>query len=263
MTTIVEPVPRAVRLQSVWRTINGLRLHARVSPYNAVLADAPAVVLVHGLGVSSRYLVPTAERLAPSFRVYAPDLPGSGRSAKPDHVLDVPELANALAGWMDRAGVERAALLGNSLGCQTIVEFALRHPDRIERAILIGPTIDPQARTLARILGRGLRDLFNEPLWYWFLMTTDYLETGPLHTLRTLRLALRDRPEQKLPYVRVPTLVVRGEYDRIAPLPWAEEVTRLLPEGRLVVVPGVAHVPHCTAPQRLVPVVREFCAHVG
>lgn len=60
-------------------------------------AQSPAVALVHGLGLSGRYMLPTARHLAPHFPVYVPDLPGFGDSSKPAKALDVPALADALA----------------------------------------------------------------------------------------------------------------------------------------------------------------------
>ncbi len=87
-------------------------------------------------------MVPTAERLAEDFPVYAPDLPGFGHSSKPSHALDLPALAEALASWMTAAGLESAAMVGNSLGCQVIAEFGVRYPQRLHRAVLQGPTID-------------------------------------------------------------------------------------------------------------------------
>jgi pimeloyl-ACP methyl ester carboxylesterase len=68
-----------------------------------------------------------------------PDLPGFGKSARPPHPYGIPELADALARFMDAAGIERATLLGNSLGCPIIGEFLDRHHDRIERAIFVSP----------------------------------------------------------------------------------------------------------------------------
>src|SRR3982751_3131372 len=108
------------------------------------------VILVHGMVISSRYMVPTAERLAPLCDVYAVDLPGYGKSAKPARVLSLAELADALAAWMKAAGLEKAHLVGNSFGCQIIVEFALRHPARVNRIVLQGPTVDPEARSLPK-----------------------------------------------------------------------------------------------------------------
>src|SRR5437867_1857927 len=93
------------KLKSLWTTVNGLRMHARVSLDLAPTQEA--VVLVHGLVVSSRYMIPTATRLAQHYRVYVPDLPGFGKSAKPSHTLTITELADALAAWMHELGLEQ------------------------------------------------------------------------------------------------------------------------------------------------------------
>jgi 2-hydroxy-6-oxonona-2,4-dienedioate hydrolase len=108
------------------------------------------VVLVHGLIVSGRYMVPTAELPAAHYRVFVPDPPGFGKSEKPPRTLDVAGLSDSLAAWMGEGGLDRAALVGNPFGCQIIVELAVRHPERVERAVLQGPTTDPQARTALR-----------------------------------------------------------------------------------------------------------------
>ena len=244
-------------LESRWANVGGVEMHALAS-VDPVPADRPPVVLVHGLVVSSRYMVPTALRLAPRFRVYAPDLPGFGRSAKPEHVLDVPELAGALASWMQAIGLGRAALLGNSFGCQIIAEFALRHPQRMERAVLVGPTVDPKNRSLLAQFGRWLLDATREPLSLGPILVLDCLDAGLRRALRTLGYALRDRIEEKLPRVQVPTLVVRGARDPIVPQRWAEEATRLLPRGRLVVIPGAAHAVNYNSPLELVMVAGPF-----
>ena len=94
------------------------------------------VVLIHGLGLSGRYMLPVAERLARHVPVYLPDLPGFGDSAKPDRALDVPALADALAGWIEAMALAPVALLGNSFGCQIIADLAARHPVLVERAVL-------------------------------------------------------------------------------------------------------------------------------
>ena len=79
--------------------VNGLRMHSLTSIY-PVSIDAPVIVLVHGSGLSGRYMIPTALELTADFRVFVPDLPGFGDSDKPQKVLDVPELADWLADWM-------------------------------------------------------------------------------------------------------------------------------------------------------------------
>jgi 2-hydroxy-6-oxonona-2,4-dienedioate hydrolase len=248
-----------VCVRSAWYRVGGLRLHARVATDRAP-AGAPAIVLVHGFGVSSRYLVPVARELAAGYRVYAPDLPGFGHSAKPRRARDLPELADALAAWMEAAGIERATLLGNSFGCQVVAELALRHPGRIERAVLIGPTVDPAGRTVRQQLWRLFLDVFREPWPLIPLQACDYARHGPRRGLATLRAMLGDRIEAKLPRVRVPTLVIRGGRDPIVPQRWAEEAARLLPAGRLVVIPGAGHAVNYSAPRALARAVEAFLA---
>ena len=69
-------------LRTTWTTVRGWRMHARVA-VQPPGRDTAAMVLVHGVGVSGRYLLPTAERLARRYPTYVPDLPGFGRSDKP------------------------------------------------------------------------------------------------------------------------------------------------------------------------------------
>src|SRR5918998_639317 len=104
--------------------VDGRAVYVRV----AGSAEAPPVVLVHGFVISSAYMIPLAARLARTFRVYAPDLPGFGRSAKPPETLDVDELADALLGTLDAVGVACPAIVANSLGCQIATSLAARYP---------------------------------------------------------------------------------------------------------------------------------------
>ncbi|HEX7125400.1 MAG TPA: alpha/beta fold hydrolase [Thermodesulfobacteriota bacterium] len=217
---------------------------------------APAVVLVHGLGVSHRYLRPLGDRLALRARVYAPDLPGFGASpAPPGRPLDVPELAAALAGFLDAARIGPATFVGNSMGCQVIAELAAGEPARVTRAVLNGPTIDPCARTAVGQIARLLLDALREPPGLVPLVVGDYLRCGPARLWQTFRHALRHPMADTLTRVTAPTVVVRGSRDPLVSRRWAETASRLLPRGRLVELPGVAHAAVYSAPRRLARVV--------
>jgi pimeloyl-ACP methyl ester carboxylesterase len=232
-------------------------MHARVADGPAS-TEAPPMVLVHGVGVSGRYLLPLAECLARHHPTYVPDLPGFGRSDKPARALTVAELTDALASWAESADSRRATYVGNSMGCQYIVDLAFRYPHLIQRAVLIGPTVDPAARSLWGQAFRGVRDMLREPLKYWPLLLADYWIAGPLRTMQTLRYGVADPLSVKLPAARVPTLVVRGERDPIAPQRSVEEIARLLPDGRVATIPGAAHTPNFTAPEPLARVIEQF-----
>jgi len=220
--------------------------------------SAPAVVCLHGVGTSGLYMVRTAERLAPDFRVYIPDFPGFGDSDKPKRTLDVPGLADALVAWMDAAGLECAALVGNSLGCQTGVEAAARYPARVDKLVLQGPIMDPEGRSLRKLLARWLQNAPHESSSQAMIVLKDYRKCGLKRAWETLGYALRYPLEDKLPLVHAPTLVVRGSKDPIAPQRWVEEVTRRLPKGRLKVVPGASHTLNQSAPLEFVRVIRPF-----
>jgi 2-hydroxy-6-oxonona-2,4-dienedioate hydrolase len=227
--------------------VDGLQIHYRTSK-EVVPEGRPAVVLVHGLMVSSRYMVPTLKRLARHYRTYAPDLPGFGKSEKPSRILDVAGLTDTLSAWMDALGLEGAALVGNSIGCQIIAELAVRRPELVERAVLQGATMDPHGHSVSRQVARLLLDVPREPPSLWSLALRDYLVAGTRRGWSTLRYAMEDRIEENLPRLQAPTLVVRGSRDPICSQRWAEEMVQILPEGRLAVLPGAAHAANFAAP---------------
>jgi 2-hydroxy-6-oxonona-2,4-dienedioate hydrolase len=239
-------------LVSQWLEVFGLRMYARAGG-----AGAP-IVLVHGYGVSGTYMLPLAETLAPSFSVFAPDLPGYGRSQRPRAPLDIAGLAAALAGWLDAAGLECPAFVANSMGCQIVTELALRRPERVGPLVLIGPTVDPRRRAARHQLLAGLRDASREPWSLLALAAHDDAVVGLGSLLATVRSALADRIEERLPLIAQPTVVVRGEADGFVGQSWAEQAAALLPRGRLVVVPGQPHAVHYTRPDLVARIVHEF-----
>jgi pimeloyl-ACP methyl ester carboxylesterase len=227
-----------------------------MGPENSTL---PPIVLVHGLSVSSRYLQPTARALAAHTAVYSPDLPSHGYSDHAYQPLDIPGLADALAAWCRAVGLERAVFLGNSLGCQTIANLALRHPDLVEAAIFSGPAMNPGANAwlMAYHLAKDLLIVEAMPLALVILLEFAY--AGPWCALRTYHYALNDHALEKYSQIQAPVLVVRGEHDPIIPAPWAEQVAAAIPHARpLVTVPGTGHCLHYHAPDKLLDIVLPF-----
>lgn len=232
-------------------------MHARMS-VGSVPDDRLPVVLVHGLGMSSRYMIPLAEHLAPHLRVYAPDLPGFGLSDKPPQALTVRELADVLAAWMHEIGVKRAAFVGNSLGCEVLVELAVVHPHLIDRLVLQGPTPDPEARGMARqIAGFFLIAPFERWSLAWVAFT-DYVRSGIRRYLETLRSMVENHIGQKALLVSQPTLVVWGTRDYIVPYEFVTKLARSLPRGRLAVIPGAAHGINYSQPELFTAVLLPF-----
>ncbi|MER6591384.1 alpha/beta hydrolase [Micromonospora purpureochromogenes] len=229
----------------------GTRMHAAVlGP-----ADAPDVVCVHGLGCSHRYFLPLARRLAPRARVAAPDLPGFGRTPGPPEPLDVRGLSVALADWLRATRRANALLVANSGGCQIVADLAVHAPELLGPVVLNGPTVDRHARSPLHQIGRQLANSRLERATLGVVIARDYLDCGPRRWLATFRYLIEDPIERKLPHLRTPAIVARGSRDPIVPRAWAQEVTRLLPDGRLAEVPGAGHTLNYSAPHELARIV--------
>jgi len=248
--------PAGSAQQRDWTHVDplGVRVHART--WCSGPRDNPVpVVLLHGLGLSSRYLVPLGRRLAVlGHDVVAPDLPGFGRSPRDPHLRwpggpDVARQTEHLLAWLDAKGIARASFFGNSVGSQVAVELAARHPERVHRLVLCGPTPDPAYRTPLKQYPRVLRNMVFEAPSTIPVFQVEYLSTGVARMIQQLVRTVDDPIETRLPQVQAPVLVVRGRYDQTLSQPWAQQFTGLLPDGRLVVIDGAAHNAHYSTPE--------------
>jgi pimeloyl-ACP methyl ester carboxylesterase len=247
------------RLAGRWTEIDGLEVFYRESPSPP---DAPAMMHVHGFGLSGRYLLPTAERLADEFHTLVPDLPGFGRSQRAANALDVPDLARAAARFLDDRGIEKVTLVGNSMGCPVITEFARLHPERLERAVLVSPAGGMYNQPLRRAIAQLTRDGPREPTRMVGVAAPDYLRFGVPSTLRMFR-ALTQYPSlERLLELQIPTLVVIGDRDPLMPPPHrVHEVASMTDSHVLLVgIRGAAHAINFSHPGELAHVIRQFMA---
>ena len=243
--------------------MDGARWYARAADRGRARECCP-VVLVHGFGISSSYFVPLAERLASTVAVYAPDLPGHGKSDTPPEPLDIAGLAGALRHWLRETGLDRVTVIGHSMGCQVAVELAARDTGLVDRLVLIGPTLDREARSLRRTLPRfvagALRERPSRGLFsLGLLIVKDYARMGP-RLLDELRAMFAHAIEASLPRVTAPVLFMRGEGDRVVPQRWVEELAALAPASTVVVVPGAAHAVHYSHPDAVAREIEAFLA---
>ena len=195
-----------------WTTVAGRRVFSRVGEV-AGETNAPPIVHVHGFAISGRYLEPTAACLAIHYPTYVPDLPGHGYSEKPSRPLAIPELAEALAGYLDAVGVPRAVILGNSSGCLVAAEFAHRYPDRTERAVLVSPAGGSHNRPLIRGMMQLARDGLREPPSLARIAVPDYVHFGLGNSIQAFRRMTRYPTLERLSHVPVPFLAVIGSRD--------------------------------------------------
>lgn len=214
---------------------------------------------LHGFGLSGRYLMPTAERLAGDFHTFVPDLPGFGRSGKAK-ALDVPDLAKAAAGFLEDRGVESVTLVGNSMGCPVICEFAYLYPERLERAVLVAPAGGLHNQPLHRAMRQIAHDGVREPTRMLSVAVPDYLRFGVPSTFKMFR-ALTQYPSlQRLLDLKVPTLVVLGDRDPLMPSPARirEVAEQTDSHVLLVVIEGAAHAINFSHPGELAHIIRLF-----
>ena len=243
-------------LKPGWVIANGLPMFHRSSLDAGDAADA--MVHVHGFGISGTYLEPTAALLAPHYRTFVPDLPGMGRSIRPEPGLDLPGLAKALMAYCHAVGVERPILVGNSLGCPIIVEVATTFPDQIERAVLVSPAGGPNNQPLARALGQMALDGLREPLSMLPIATRDYLRFGVLRSLSLFKAMTRYPTLERLPHLVVPTLVIAGLRDPLVRIANAPRLA-VLPHVDAVTVPG-AHALNYSDPQLIAELIEAHMA---
>lgn len=225
--------------------IDGSHLYHRVC--DRAGPTAPAVVHVHGFGISGSYLEPTAVRLVERARNYIPDLPGTGGSAQPAETPDIRSSAEALVRYCDAMELERATFVGNSLGCVTLIELADSYPDRVDGLVFVSPAGGPNNQPLPKALGQMMLDGVREPLGMARIATRDYLRFGLLQGLSLFRAMVNYPTLDRLALVDCPVLVVIGRKD---PLVDASRIRALLQRDHVaaVTIDG-AHALNFTKPE--------------
>jgi 3-oxoadipate enol-lactonase len=239
--------------------------------------NGPPLVLLHSLLSDRASFDAIVAELSKRFRVVVPELPGFGRSEA---------VSGGLAGVADRmaeamnelADSEDVIVLGNGYGGFVALQMAIRHPDIAARLILAdcGAAFSEagreafrnmaavtRARGLSAITDVAMRRLFapefqqaNPDLMRErreaFLKTDPDVLCAACEALAGLYL----RPQ--LDQVKIPVLVVVGEHDEATPPPMSQELAAALPQARLKIIPGCAHVPQLQAPQAFLEAIGDF-----
>jgi pimeloyl-ACP methyl ester carboxylesterase len=293
----------SLRLDAMWAADNAAKRHLKAGTAEAAGVatsyleagppEAPPVVLLHGLGATNASFLPTFWSLAQKHRVIAPDLPGHGDSSKPIRPYHAGFFARWLAALLDALAIEKADLIGNSLGGRIALEAGYRHPDRLGRIVLLAPALaflrHRQYVTLVRFLrpelaavplvvthGRvvaGLRALFARPSRLrpeWYAAAADEFlrifrqPRGRIAFFSALRQIYMDEPQgprgvwARLPALGVPALFVWGDHDWLVPARFAAHVQRHLPGARSIVLRDCGHVPQYELPKRTNALIDEF-----
>ena len=253
------------------------RLFAQGNVSAAQSGDGPPLCLFHSLLSDRASFDPIAPTLSRSFRVLVPELPGFGRS--PAVAGDFAAVADRMAEAVsDAAGGKDAIVLGNGYGGFVALQMAIRHPAIAAKLVLAdcgaafsepgreafrNMAAASKAKGLAAITDVAMRRLFAPDFQaaHPDLMQdrrAAFLRTEPeVFQAACAALAVLDlRPE--LSKVKMPVLVLVGEHDEATPPPMSHELASLLPNARLHVIPGCAHVPQLQSPELFLDMIGGF-----
>ena len=259
--------------------VNGIRMHYEVD------GSGPPLLLVSGLGGAAIGWDPVLVRaLAEDHRVVTYDNRGTGLSDKPDEPYTIALFASDAVGLLDALGIERAHVLGPSMGGMIALELGAHHPERVASLVLACTTpggrnaVQAPPESLAALQSRGSLGPEESAVAAWRLAYSDAFIAGHRAELE----ADRDRTQPQLtppfayerhfqatmtlrvfPYLKditAPTLVITGRDDVLIPAANSEILAREIPGAELVIFDGAGHGFLLEARDRVVPVLREFLA---
>jgi 2-hydroxy-6-oxonona-2,4-dienedioate hydrolase len=224
------------------RTLEWTVAGRRTRILEAGSSSSMPVVLVHGLGLSADVWRPHMRILAAAGQsVYAPDLPGCGRSEGPMLGMGVPDGARWLVQLRAALALPPAVWVGHSVAAQTTVHLAARWPDVVAGLVLATPTGERgRLRWLAQLAGLA-RTTWREPAWLVRDVLRHYLTTNPSRTIGTWLRSRSHDPLGDAARVRAPALVFVGRNDPVVPLAFARRLCAALAQGRLVELDEAAH----------------------
>jgi len=260
--------------------------------------SGPALLLIHGIGDHHGTWSPLIADLAREYTVIAPDLLGHGLSDKPRADYSIAGYANGMRDLLTVLGIDRATLVGHSLGGGVAMQFAYQFPERCERLVLVSSggvrrDIHPLLRLAAAPNTDALLPLLAlRPVkWFgravlWSLAQLDAdlgLDAKDLQRVfealpdpatqrafvRTLRTAIDWRGQHMTMLDRgylvsgIPTLLIWGSRDAIVPLLHGTDAHAALPGSHLEVFEGAGHYPHHADPLRFLRVLRDFIAQTA
>lgn len=239
--------------------------------------DAPAVILVHAIGTSLSMWQTQAEALSRDYHVIRYDQRGHGASPVPDGPYEIADLGRDLLLLMDRLGMERASLCGLSLGAMAVLWVAAHAPERVERLVACCATARPaspqawaeRAATVRRDGIGAIEELVVDRWGYRdrapaveALVRTMLRATPPAgyasccDAIRTMNL------EPDLASIAAPTLLVAGNEDPAAPPAAMAAIAEAIPDSRLRVVDGTAHLVNVERPEAVTATISEHLAPI-
>ena len=252
--------------------------------------EGTAVILVHGIGDAVETWESNISVLGEHHRVYALDIVGFGRSGKPPIQPSLPFGAQFVSDFMETQHIERASVIGNSMGGAISLQFALQFPDKLEKLVVEdGAALGKGIATFFRLFSIPLiGELMSRPSRWgtaWLLKQLVYdpavitdemvelyyqlasLPRAQKSFLSTLRVGVNffgQRPQfvssiaDNLGKITCPTLIIWGQQDRIIPVEHAQVAKNGIPNAELHILDPCGHGPHFERPDEYNKLLMEF-----
>jgi pimeloyl-ACP methyl ester carboxylesterase len=233
--------------------VQGRRVRYRVA------GSGRPLVFVHGLGGSTRWWRPVLPALASRHGCHLVDLPGFG-AMRGGRRLGLPAAAEWMVEWLRAVDLDRAAVVGHSMGAALAVRAAALEPARIARLVLIAPAGVARRPSIVRHALPMAAELRRARPRFLATLGTDALRAGPRTLVRSAWGVLGEDLTPDLARVEAPTLVILGARDRLIPLDVGARLRRELPDVRVVVLDRSGHVPMFDEPERVAEAVLDFVA---
>ena len=215
--------------------------------------ETPPVVLLHGLGGMHLFWPPQIRRI-PRYRVFALDLPGHGKSSQGGGLQSVEAYADEIVAWMEAVSLHRAVFVGHCLGGAIALSLGMRYPERVlglglvasGMRINIPQDIQADASSEATYY-KAVQRLVS---WSFGSEVPEQLTEFAAEQLRAVRpsvlngdlLALEGFDcNERLAEIRLPTLIIGGEEDRITPVRYSQLLAHIIPGAVLQVIPQAGH----------------------
>jgi pimeloyl-ACP methyl ester carboxylesterase len=208
-----------------------------------VAGEGEPVILVHGLSGSSRWWVRNIPSLAEHYRVHLVDLPGFGTMRHLRRHFSLVEAASWLSAWMDAVRLPQAHLVGHSMGGYVCLRLAASRPEPVRRLVLAAPAGLPTGRSIPGHLIPLLGAAYLATPSFLPVLLRDALRMGPITLWRAARDLLAEDVRQDLHSIKAPTLLIWGENDPLVPPAVGTVMREEIPDSRLLVLKGAAHVP--------------------
>lgn len=246
-------------------------------------ASGRAALLVHGIGASKEIWWSTIGALAHDSRVFAPDLPAHGRSPA-SQTYGMPQIAAALAAFCAAHEMREIALVGHSMGGNIALELTLSHPQLVRTLVLVDPAVRADAiplQVLSARLGRAQRwailragIAMGQRVGYAGRLVPRERRGGLILSglrrasywarhdvggvFRQLDQLIGNPLAARLAEIRVPTLVISGQFDTLVPPEHSRRAAQAIPGARYAMVRGASHNPMDEQPDHFEQILLDF-----